>query len=202
MADVYCDMDLGTGNDDGTDWANAYKLFSGVSGNLSAGDTLWVQGSQNVSEGAVTLAFGGTAGNIVKAFGVKNGTTAEPPVQADLIPGLRTGNATRAYDQTSGDAPPNYNIATVNNESLIIHGHVYIYGITFKAGRSTTVGALTNSQITIEECGFEIAVQAGYSFSTGAGSGTWSSNLINCKIEALSTGSSHVTMGNRGSSAY
>ena len=86
MANVYCDQELGTGDDNGTTWANAYKLLAtALNGtNTGAGDTLWVQGDQITSG---TVNFKGVTtftNNPPRVIGVIEGTSNTPPVAADI----------------------------------------------------------------------------------------------------------------------
>ncbi len=153
MADVYCDQSLGTGSDDGTTWANAYRLLSSAlnGSNVVAGDTLWVQNDQTTS-GAVTFSGVTTFTNDPpRVIGVSPSTTNEPPVTADIVPGNRTGQAAAAY--THADAP--IFATSVAASDITINGYFgLIYGLVLKAADDLLIGPSEFSLLSVEECEF------------------------------------------------
>ncbi len=86
MAFVYLDTELGTGLDDGTSWANAWKTFAQyvtwhttVQG---AGDTAFLRARSDLGNlgslgGDLVSNASGTSGNEVSVIGVKNATVNE-----------------------------------------------------------------------------------------------------------------------------
>jgi hypothetical protein len=152
MADVYVDMSLGTGLNDGTSWANAYQALSSLSS--SAGDDIWVKGTESVAA-PTSVAFGGTINNPTKVHGCKSATTNEPPVQSDLIPGWRTGEArteaNKAYND--GDAPK-LTITGAGNDLTLTEGYHHVYGINFEI---TADIFISNDRHSVyEECQFDV----------------------------------------------
>lgn len=168
MADVYCDMSLGTGLNDGTSWANAYQAFANLSGNISAGDDVWIKGSETITPGGTTTVnLGASTTNPGRIIGVKSATTNEPPVQSDIIPGWRTGEsrtvANLAYQD--GDAPT-FNLG--DTSLLRINGSVYIYGVIFTHDGTFLWNYSGAAQITLEEC--RISTASGQVLEIGQGS--------------------------------
>ena len=186
MADVYCDQALGTGADNGTSWTDAYRLLAtaldGI--NTGAGDTLWVK--NNTTTGA-TSTFKGVAtwtNDPPKVIGVIAATTATPPTASDIVPGIRNGSSTRAYDQTAGNAAPIFSQTTVGNDITIQGWFSLIYGIVLKAENNFTVGS-AETMAFIEECEIRAGDgPAGGLFSYGSASSSNSSfcNFKNCKM--------------------
>ena len=72
MGDIYADGDLGTGNDDGTSWADAYRteasLQVGIDG-LVAGETLHITRSFTLSAPIDIDQASGAIGNRIKVLG-------------------------------------------------------------------------------------------------------------------------------------
>ncbi len=189
MADVYCDQTLATGLDDGTSWANAYKLLSGaLDGGISvvAGDDLWVKNDASIA--AQTTIWGLTvwSNNPPRVWAVKSATTNEPPVQSDLIPGWRTGeartNANRAYEDADG---PSLTITGTGND-LQVRGLLRLYGLQLLAA-DNVVQTQNTSEVVYEECLLSAGVteKGDVSFGKSTSCKAW---LLNSKCIAGNAG--------------
>ncbi len=189
MADVYCDQVLTTGLDDGTDWTNAYKLLStALNGtNTAAGDTLWVKNNSASIGSTVTLLGASYSDNPPRVIGCKAATTATPPATGDIVPGLRTGDATRAYDQTSGNAAP---ILKTASNYIRFSQNMIIYGIVFDSGEHIYPNGSSgdgDANILYEECHLDALKTLWF---TGSSSVSVQNNVrfLNCKGNAGGTG--------------
>lgn len=155
MADVYCDQSLGSGNDDGTDWTNAYKLLAtALNGtNVGNGDTLWVKNDQLTSGTVILKGTTNFSNDPPRVIGVKSATTATPPAAGDIIPGLRNGSSTRAYDQTSANAAPIFS-TSVSGADLTVEGYFgLVYGLVLKGRRDFRIsGSNKKTNIEFDEC--------------------------------------------------
>lgn len=137
MADVYCDLDLGTGDNNGTTWANAWQTFTLALTNANAGDVVFVQGT--ASEGNIATSPAGTKDNPVHFIGVANGTTNEPPTSSDVV-------ANRAATL------PIVNVTGTSDISMV-SGFAYLWGIHFNS--PDNISLITSSGALIfEECKF------------------------------------------------
>lgn len=157
MAEVYCDMSLGTGSNNGTDWTNAYQSLATAltAVNLGIGDNVWVKNAESLSANQ-TLVADNSGINIdpVRVYGVKSATSATPPGNSDLIPGKRTGQSVFAY--ADGDAPT---LTTTDGNNIDILRTFYMYGINFVCGG--TLGIDDGAALELfEECGFTIGSDA------------------------------------------
>ena len=153
MADVYVDLDLVSGLNDGTSWANAYQTAElALNGsNAVSGDDVWIQGTQ-VTTSAISLIGGMTVGNPVRLLGVATGTTNEPPVTADLIAGWRTGETRTEANLAYNDAGiPVIEINSAAND-MTIAGQFYCYGVQFKVGDNIQGGTVNPTNVYMEEC--------------------------------------------------
>lgn len=162
MAITRVDLALTTGLNDGTSWANAYQGDGGLVtavGAAADGDTVYVRGvisssSSKIIIGPLTIA---SATNPVRIIAVRT-DAAETPTQSDLIPGLRTGNSTRAYDQTGANIPPHIT-KTGSSADVTFRGNLYVYGLLVTSGDNinllTENGATVNKQY-FDECHFDV----------------------------------------------
>jgi len=163
---AHVDLGLSTGNNDGTDWVNAWQDTAGLVSALSAaaaGEVIYIKNTSTtttsrVFSGPQTLA---SLTNPVRIIGVKSAVTRTGAsiIQADLIPGNRTGNATQAYDQTGGDASPFIDTSASNTTDMTFSGSLFIYALRVKTG--DIIGLISNQSGLIsiqrfEECGFEV----------------------------------------------
>ena len=202
MADLYCDMD-GGGSDTAPyeTWAKAHADLSVVIAAAAAGDSIWVQGVSTTFAVAKTITGPTDESNPAECLGVKNGTAAEPPVQADLIPGLRTGDATRAYKQTAGNAPPKFT-TTTSGDLITINGYINFYGIAFEATADRfELGGAVSHNLFFEEC--SLTFGSGGS-NDGLGLGTSGAGVdtrlrtLNCLIAFTGGAASSINPLNRG----
>jgi hypothetical protein len=134
MANVYVDLDLVTGSNDGTTWANAYQSLVTAMNDTNAvgGDDVWIMGGTSeilVSQDAQIYA-GIT--QPIRVWGVKSTTTNEPPIASDLIPGWRTGETRTEANLAYNDADiPVFGKVTGAWDTIIIGGYLYVYGVKF-----------------------------------------------------------------------
>ena len=182
MADVYCDQSLGTGLDDGTDWTNAYKALATAlnASNVVAGDTLWVKGNFATAAGLSLRGVNAFTTDPPQVIACKSATTATPPVQSDLIPGLRTGQSVLAYDDA--DAPTL--TQTTAGADIQMDGWMTIYGLVLKA-RDDFGFSPNNTSVLLEECEIRCGHGEAGSFSMlGAGANPRYFRMKNCKLSA------------------
>ena len=159
MADFFVD-ETHTNNGDGDGWADqvgaggAFNTLESALSAASGGDNVYVRAGSTPSGATRTFTGPLTIGNPVHVLGVKAATTAAPPVQADLVPGILTGDATRAYDQTAGNAAPT--MGAGGTDILDFVGALYFYGIKFTAGGAVRFGAnAVGQQQRFDECDFQ-----------------------------------------------
>ncbi|MES0339858.1 MAG: hypothetical protein ABUK15_07365 [Anaerolineales bacterium] len=187
---------------DGTTWndlsdaTSAYIAQAGLSAAVNAsspGDIVYVKGSDTAS--ASTLTMGNItladAQNPVQILGCIAGTTNNQGsiVSSDLVPGLRNGSATRAYDQTAGNAPPVITLAGASGDILFKSG--YWYGIRFKSADDLRFNSSVNGSLMVEECHFEIHGSNVMYFNPQVGH----FRSLNCQFKALTTSSLAVQGG-------
>lgn len=158
--DVYCDQTLASGSDNGTSWINAYKLLTTAlnGSNVVAGDTLWVKNDATVSSEAELFGVANYTNDPPRVIGVRSDTTRTPPIPADIIPGLRNGSSTRAYDQVSANAPPIFEVDSSGQELYWRGSFGLMYGIHFKTNNSMLFGKRGDGVILFEECRFEAGI--------------------------------------------
>jgi hypothetical protein len=182
MANVYIDLDLGTGLNDGTSWANAYQTLGAASGNVSNGDDAWIQGTDTLSA-SVTFVGPTGFGNPAKLHGVASGTTNAPPVQGDLIVGWRTGDTRTVANRAYKDAGvPHIDGSTTYN--ITIGGNLYCYGIKFTGAQVIINGfTVSKSEMVWEECEFIYSILFAVANTTLARGVI--NRLINCGSQAV-----------------
>ena len=150
VRNVYCDQELGSGNDDGTSWIHAYRvLATALNGtNVVADDILWVKGDLIDAVGNIALkGVPGFTNDAPQVIACKTATSATPPAQSDLIPGIRTGQTVFAYDDA--DAPTL--TADAAGADISFEGHFsFIYGLVLKA--EDNISILSETTLPFEEC--------------------------------------------------
>lgn len=126
----YCDADLGTGNNDGTSWANAYQTLQAAADNAVAGDIVYCQGTDSISARIDFDTNSGTYdGGYIKFVGVKDGTTNEPPQAADYD----SGNGDSGYFIIDGQNN-NINGIYINGVDMIWLENIKIHSCDLTAG--------------------------------------------------------------------
>ncbi len=154
MADLRVDMDLATGLNDGTSWANAYQGKVGFASAVTAqttGETIYVK--DTISDSASMTLSGliviANTINTVKCIGVVTGAS-DTILKADILLGHREGDATKAYAQ-GGETPPT--IVSTGGGDIIINGCFYYYAFILEAQDNFFFGAAaTLHSQTFEEC--------------------------------------------------
>lgn len=188
MADVYCDQALVSGLDDGTSWINAYKvLATALNGsNVVAGDILWVKGDFATSGAASLKGVADFTTDPPQVIACKSATTATPPAQSDLIPGIRTGQSVFAYDDADA---PTLTITTAGAD-LSVNGYMQMYGLVLKARDNINL-ITTESGIRADECEFRVGDGETGIFIWGqsSGDGRVYFHGRNCKFSAGTDGS-------------
>ena len=158
MADVYID-ESHTNDGDGDGWSDATGA-GGARNDLeaaidaaSAGDVLFLRAGGAATAGAYSPDAADTnmAQNAIRIYGVKAATTNTPPVQSDLIPGIATGDSTRAYDQTSGNAAP---VTGSTDNGPDVRGEWFCYGVRWDGSSPFVTYRFTNANQYYYECEF------------------------------------------------
>lgn len=148
--------------DDASDGTSAFIGGAGFGSAISgaaAGDTIYVKGAESTST-SVSLAGPTTLAafrNPIKVIGVKTGTTNldSSIVQSDLIPGVRTGQSTRAYDWGGGTVPSI--TLTGTTADISINGAVNYYAIIFIGVDNIDFGTVQSEVSFKEECEFIVS---------------------------------------------
>jgi hypothetical protein len=182
MANVYLDMSLGTGANDGTSWINAYQAFSSLV--AAAGDDVWVKGTESIAA-AVTKSIGAAdINNRVRIHGCKSATSATPPAQSDLIPGWRTGESRTVANRAYKDADaPTLTVTGAGND-LTLSGYAYVYGMVFVTADNTVL----NDSWIFEECHLDTGNGELGSYTFGGTNANDYFEFINCETEHSTTG--------------
>ena len=89
MADSFVDLVNGNDSNDGLTWANAELTFQAGINTAGSGGRCFVQTSvdgatKDTAAISRTITFPGDEVTPFALYGVKNGTTAEPPTDSDL----------------------------------------------------------------------------------------------------------------------
>ena len=159
----------GTGtNGDGSTWDDASDATSAYIGQQgfeaaqvasAAGDRIFGKGASSGNSGSSIflnndLGISATT-NQVQCIGVRSDASVSV-AKTDVILGLREGNATRAYAQTGGEAPPK---VLDTGQSIAWNGASYFYGFIFDPGDNSTICNLNSieNNLMFEECHFDVA---------------------------------------------
>ena len=135
MTNKYCNQSLSTGANDGTNFdTDAWQLLSVAldGSNVVAGDRLFVK--NNVTGlGGLTLkgvaAFTTNPPEVIACKPDAPGNAGTPPTAAMILPGLRTGQSTFAYDHA--DAPTL--TVTPAAADIFFVGYMRMYGLVIIA---------------------------------------------------------------------
>lgn len=183
-----------TNDGDGDGWADqvgaggARNDFAAAVNAAAAGDEVYVRALSTSHSSSITITVNGAddRDNPVKVFGVKAATTNTTPVQSDLVPGLRTGDTTPAYDQTSGNAAPRL----VSTTLVQFSGYIYIYGIKLATANDLRYG-LFDSDFMFEECELELT-STGIQYAGGSStSAEFRLVFSRCKLNFSGNNTSH-----------
>ena len=178
---------------DGTTWNDASDATSAYIGSAgfaaaftasAAGDTIYVKGTETATASMSCIKNPATIAlkrNPIKVFGCKSATTNNQGsiVTSDLIPGIRTGISTFAYD----DADVPFVDLSSGAAADIQLGSAHFYGISFKAGDDIFFSNVSEADTFFEECLFTLP-NNGDIFRLCEGIG---SRLVtrNCKFDNL-----------------
>ena len=176
MADAYVDLENGADVNDGLTWANAEKTMqAGLTTAGAAGrcfvqiDTNDVATTKDTAAASRTLNFPGTDLAAVALYGVKNGTTAEPPTDSDLV--VRGTNSLPVFECTG--AGNDITLDEVNaNDAPVINVH----GIRFDAVDGIIFGTRTGGFLSDCELDF-VAVSGPLTLV----------KFVNCDLEFATT---------------
>lgn len=180
MATYYVDFDLGSGLNDGTSWANAFRTESalwttatGGINNAAAGDIYYISNASTditltANRGATTVD--GTPLLPITIIGVKNGTTAEPPAYSDWATAAadRPTFVAGAYELGFGETWKIMNI-----EVTCANGNNY----GLQTGRESHV-----VNVKVSRSGGSASTYCFYSYESG--STAW----VNCEAQGANNG--------------
>ena len=175
----YVDSSLGTGNNDGTTWVNAWRSADGDAlasalANCNAGGTIYViSGTTQTMSGDTTFASAnGVAGNPVTIISVKTGA-AEPPAAGDYET-MTTGGG--KLDGKTGGA-----------WDISLDGFDIWIGIEFHAGDEINVSPTNGISVKLINC--KILVDDQIIVSNGSNRGTYFEDV---DIEQVTAGYIYV----------
>ena len=181
MAYFYMDTDAGSDANNGTTWALANLTLEGLLADMSAGDTGFIQGTAT-DTAAISRVFTstGTVSNPCKIIGVKNGTTN---VGASIVVSDMTIRGT--------DTLPHIEVTGAGNDMdfdlvLDMTGLKFTCPDRFQTGADGDYPSFTGCELAI---GGVLNSQAGFF------------EIVDCEIEATSTGFTIWTRGGRGNKA-
>ncbi len=154
MADTYVDLTNGSDVSDGLTWANAkVTMQAGMTAAGATGrtfvqiDTSDVATTKDTASGARTLLWLGTDQAAQVLYGVKNGTTAEPPTDSDLC--VRGTDALPVFESTGGGA------ILVDEATANAGPQITAQGIRFDADADIDGGAFISHLLTDCELDFD-----------------------------------------------
>jgi hypothetical protein len=182
MANVYVDLDKSASTEDGTTWANAFRLPSEIV--VGAGDDVWIKGNTNTHSGSVITVdlIGPDSSNPAKVHAVATATSAEPPTASDLISGWRTGDARTLANRAYKDAAaPRIEVTTNHLLSVEVD---YAYGVEFRGsggGRVDIGNPADDSDALLEEC--LITQNGANQVRVGEQASSGALRLLNCGYE-------------------
>jgi len=201
MAHFHVDLDATGTSGDGSTWnddSSGTAVFVGIGGfeaafqGAAAGDFIYVKGDSSEAVGMNGTGAADTIAattNPIRVYGVKTGTTnlGASIVESDLIPGIRTGQSTRAYDWGGGTVP---HLNLTGSSDFINRQSAYFYGIRVTAADEIFLASGVNNdgplRATWEEC--EITVSGGGDHIEFGGNGndnfSQQINLIHSRIDA------------------
>lgn len=168
MADFLCDLDLGTGDDDGSSWANAFKTLQAAFTGASAGDRIFVQGSETNAT-TQTLTSTGTPANPLIVIGVKEGTTNDPVEAADVVDDRNDANM------------PSFTVSNAGADLKWSNpSHTYFWGIKFDIKDALDRSAVCS--FIFEQC--HLLFNRNFA---GSSSGSAVITFLDCKLEYTGT---------------
>ena len=161
MAEFFVDLDLATGSNDGTTWANAYQDTAGMVTAVAAataGETVWVRGDESTTVTRVFIANNavGDTVNPVRIIAVnQDASPAAPPATADLVIGFRTGTDSLAYAHADSPAL----VRTGTSADLTFQGSLYLYGLNITTSDNILFSTASSSPTlqTHEECSYTVS---------------------------------------------
>lgn len=138
MATKYADFDLATGNNDGSDWTNAWKTMAdAIAGSNSAspvkGDTVLCKGTDTLASG-VTNNLSGDASDLIRWIGVDGS-------------GNNVGGSTRAVLNANGGAFTVLSVTGAYNvyENFRFTGSSNLRGFYPTGGRNTCINCCADN---------------------------------------------------------
>jgi len=181
MANVLVDLDLVTGSNDGSSWANAYQTWAVIV--AAAADIVFVQGTQSTAGVISNSNIAGTFSNPVIILGVVEGTTNDPPIQSDLVPGWRTGETRTEANRAYNDANAPSLTATGSGNDINFADYWYVYGINFVSADDIIFGDFNNGHV-FEECSFTVGTASRGFLAVGPQGSIRDDKctLINCEL--------------------
>lgn len=134
MAKRYCDLDLTTGLNDGTSGANAWQTLSAMSSGVSAGDEVYIKGSES-STSDINIEFPNDYDNPVMLVGLKTTATFGSETASDIA------------SAEAGDTLPTItaNNGATSEEGINISGDVQIVGVKFDSSHRVSADDLTTA---------------------------------------------------------
>lgn len=203
---VFCNQSLTTGNNDGTDFdTHAFQTLALMlnASNLGVGEFGWVKNDASI---AASTTFSGFSAanqnppNLIGCISTATGSTGTPPTAAMIVPGLRNGSSTRAYDQTAGNSPPTVTITDAFADITIKGVFAQVYGLVFIANDDINLIS-DQAQGVWEECEFKAGNSGSSNGDILLGGPTVSDPMQvtfkNCKLHSAGPSGCELTTGNK-----